>query len=98
MAYGLRISYGADGSQKLTIDGKFLRFIASVQAVKGQSGSYQLPAGYNHLNAVWFYAPTNPDMVPHVVTLNANGLLSWRPYTTSPDFHASGTIRVAAIA
>lgn len=97
MSFGLRVIYGG-GEPDFEMSGRSLRFVTSVRAEYGESGSLQLPYDLNNTNAYWMFSGDDGTKVPHQVSISSSGLLEWSPYPYFPTSQGSGTILVTAFA
>ncbi len=92
MSFGLS-TFSSSGSLISTFDGDYMRFVTKVRIEALDSGSLQLttPASKSH----YFFQADEPlQKVPPVINISGSGLLTWRPYATSPTFHTGGFILI----
>ena len=95
MSFGLRTADAA-GVTISQFDKDYLRFVTRVRVEANVAGSLQLTS--DPAKTLLFFQADDPvQKTPPVITLTNTGLLSWRPYITSPSFHTGGYILVSVI-
>lgn len=95
MTFGLR-TRSSSGSIISEFDGDYLRFVVSIRMEALDSGSLQLDVDAG--KARYFFQADNPvQTTAPLINISPSGLLTWRPYSTSPSLHTGGYILIGVI-
>ncbi len=96
MSFGLK-TFSSSGDPISDFSEDYMRFVLSVRMEALATGSLQLQGDYERMR--YFFQADNPvQTTAPVISISSTGLLSWRPYATSPGFHTSGYIIIGIVA
>lgn len=96
MSFGLK-TLDSSGNTISEFDGDYLRFVLSIRMEALSTGSLQLTSEPSRSR--YFFQADNPvQTTAPVIQISNSGLLTWRSYTTSPEFHTGGYILISEVA